>query len=1566
MITPNRMVMVLLAVFAGGSLRADSGTWTNSAGGNWNDPANWLGGVIASNSGSTATFSAGTGALTVTNDLADPALTLRGLQFAGGAYTLAGNALTLDSAGFIAVLGGTNDVSAPVALSGDTAVSAVSAQSLALNGAISGAGGLKVYGGRVALGNADNSYLGSTVLVTGILEIASVDALGDSSADPANLVIGEGTFRYTGPSATLNRGYTLLPGASSNRAAVIEVADPAATLTVAGRVAAPGGAFIKTGEGTLVYTYPGFLEFNKSKLPNKENGVYTYDVNGVAPTNEYAMFTVEKGRMIIGAPGQSNVIYASSGWIGCKTLASPRLDIIGGITRFLNGWLTVGRGTGTLASPQSPSLHIRDSVVLFEGSGLCLDNSNGQANHRCRPVLTVSNSQVQAQNFIFGEDGYVTGRVDVGASSLLVSSQQTDHRYGITVASSGALSDMAVTFDGASTNSTYLLSVNTGGRLVYKGGSVLFLDHTPTSIVNSTALRSGLVRFDGATLRHRTPQRLADWLINHTNLLVAANGLTVHTDGRAWLDNALLPDPASGGGTVTKTGAGTLTLGQVSKVPLAVSQGALGLAGNYAYTNVPAMPAYTFAAGSTVEVSGVNALLGYTLASASGIPNLDLNPNSFSHAAERWTLNGSAMRRRDGLILLTRDLGNENGSVFLNRKRTVSAAWTVEFIWRVFTTSATAADGFALVLQNDARNALALGSTGANLGYSGTGAITNSFAIGFDVYNQRLRCGTNGVWSAAPVSLTPDLRSAPAYITVAYDGAGTLTVRVRAGGNDHTYTLPVNVASALGATEAYVGLTAGTGGSPGMHTFTAFSFDAGTPARTAVRHGGAVTLGASDTLSAVLHPSARQNGFILGNLAYASGSALNLSASADISAAFAVAGPPPLLTESGLWRLNGTAHWKSPGVVATSTNALNQGPGSVFTANRYPITGSWTARFHYDIGGASLLPADYFCFMLQNEREGAAYINDPPASGLAIQWRYYDGAIHSTRLKICTNGVTSVITDAIVPVSITNRVPADFTVAYDAAARAITVTSVQSGVGTNITVIPNVNLPYVMRGANSAYIGFLGRTGGEFAENVISGFTFERAGGAVATTAAGPAYLAFDAITGPGPLVKRGTGALGLVGDIDRATSNLSVRLEAGGLVLRKSSLEPVDQNAGARSDWVFSTQAQWWDDNNLMPCPAKNSVNGTATTSRRVRVADAWTASFTFLFGASRPTGSPADAFCLFFHNDPRGPGYSNGNTGEAGFTGMQKSLGVRWYFYPGNTDGNKDTVRLGRNGAWDGNGLAQSFAPLYIASNVTDFVVRYDPAASTLTSVMKQGALAVTNTFTGVSLPTTLGSDYAYVGFGGGTGGAYWDMLVRDFKLTPDSAPADTLAGSSYLASLALSDASTNTVTLDSAITGGSYKITAATVGVGAALGLSAAAQPGTLTIDSATQLGDAMYTPAAACTLALSNVVGGAVLTKAGAGTLSLAGTVATYTGSTVLSAGTLSLASAVLPAGTDLYVTKDAATLNLPFDGKQFIHALFVNGAAMPGGVYTSSNTTWITGAGRLVVTYPPCGTVILLK
>jgi autotransporter-associated beta strand protein len=1543
--TIRSLLLFLAALCAAGALWAADGTWTAGTGGDWNTPGNWQDDIVAEGSGSTAYLASGTG--TINNDHTD--LALLGVQFAGGGYTLAGGTLTLDAAGFITVLGGSHTASAPLVLSGSTAIDVASGQTLTLDGELSGAGGVTVRGGRVVLGNADNTYLGATVMVTGIVEIASVGAFGDSSADPANLVIGDGTLRYTGPSATLGRGYTVAPTNFGNRAAAIDVTDADATLIVDGKVVSPNGCFIKTGDGTLAFTYPGYQELNKSRGANMEASPLVFDANGSAGTNGHAIFTVDKGRVILGAPGQTNVIVANA-WVGSRTLASPRLDITGGVTRITGTYFTIGRGTGTTASPQTPSVYVSNGAYL-ELHSFVMGYANNQPSFFSKPTLHIDGATAVVQNNCFlSENASLLTTITVTNSGLFRSdSPQPD--FGMSISqSAGALTH--VNIGASSTGSAYQVRLGRGGNLNVTQNSVFELDTTPTNAVAAN-LNLGTARFNAGTLKQRTEKLSSDWFQGVTNLLYGAGGMSLNVASHAWLDATPKPDAASPGGSVTKTGNGTLVI-RPSPYPMTVAAGRLALNTEYAYATNGLSGTLTVAPGAALELGAAGGAANMTLDLA-GAP-LYLTPHSLASNPDLWAFTSRAMRRADNILQLTPEIGsagslqNQKGGACLVQKQKVDGPWTLTFSYICWATGTDPADGFSFVLHNDPRGAGALGDHGANLGYVGsaTTKITNSVAAGFNVTGHQLRFGKQGAFvdnRTLPTTL-PKLAVQPvkAKVTVSYDGAGLMTVLIdRAGAPGYRAAWAVDVAAEVGASEAYLGFTAGTAGRWGQHSVTDVLFDNGTVTPPAYcRTGGRVALGTGAALNAYTAPSSQQRGFVLGELAYGDQSVVNAEALT------LMADPPePTLLNQAMWKLNGFANWKTDGRLAVSTNN-NNSSGSAFCTNLYPVAGSWTARFDYDIGLMSSPPADYITFAIQNQSTNSTGHTHNP--GFAIMWRYYEGGVTTTSLRMYTNNVAVLATTNIAPVSLRNGGPAVMTVAHDAAAKTVTViTSQAAGAYTN--VFTGVDMLAAV-GSPKAYLGFGAFTGGLNAENIVSGFSFT-------WPKASAGYLAFDKLAGSGTLVKRGGAALGLLGDLDRPTSNAVVRLEQGGLVLRKDSVEP-PVTSGSRSDWVFSPQGRWAE-GTLQVCPSVGSTSGVGTSTRRVNVKEPWTASFQFSFG--RRSTNPADAFSMFFHNDPRGPTALGGIYGSAGYAGIANSFGLRWYFYPLNPDADTETLCIGRNAAWN-TGTKQTHAPIAFTNGATDFAISYNPTAATLTSIMTQGALCVTNTFTGINIPADVGADYAYVGFGGGTGGSYADMRIRDFSMVYDTS-ADPLSGQDYLASLLLPDASTNTVTLDASLVNGTFRIAAAAVGDGATLGVDTAQQPGTLVLGSVTQSGDATYPVAGGCTLTLTDVAGGGTVTKTGAGTLALAGAAATYGGDTVLAAGTLALDAARLPTGTDLYVTP-GATLNLAFTGKQYVHSLFVDGAPMHGGQYTSANTTWITGSGILVVTYPPVGSLMMLQ
>lgn len=114
----------------------------------------------------------------------------------------------------------------------------------------------KAGAGSVTL-TGQNTYSGVTTLSGGILTVTQManagmaSGIGQSTADPANLMLESGTFRYTGGSVTTDRGFTLVNGGPAR---VIEVTGSGSNLAFSGLVTSPDDAgFEKKGAGTLTF-----------------------------------------------------------------------------------------------------------------------------------------------------------------------------------------------------------------------------------------------------------------------------------------------------------------------------------------------------------------------------------------------------------------------------------------------------------------------------------------------------------------------------------------------------------------------------------------------------------------------------------------------------------------------------------------------------------------------------------------------------------------------------------------------------------------------------------------------------------------------------------------------------------------------------------------------------------------------------------------------------------------------------------------------------------------------------------------------------------------------------------------------------------------------------------------------------------------------------------------------------------------------------------------------------------------------------------------------------------------
>lgn len=149
------LALLLLALSPAVS-HAQNGTWNNAAGGSWANAANWSGSVIASGSGNTADFSELTLGVAPFVTL-DGALTIGNLLFGdqGNAY---GWTLNPGSGG-------------PLTLAGGTPTITVNNQTATVAPGLAGSAGLTKAGNGTLLLGGTNSYLGTTTVSAGTLQM---------------------------------------------------------------------------------------------------------------------------------------------------------------------------------------------------------------------------------------------------------------------------------------------------------------------------------------------------------------------------------------------------------------------------------------------------------------------------------------------------------------------------------------------------------------------------------------------------------------------------------------------------------------------------------------------------------------------------------------------------------------------------------------------------------------------------------------------------------------------------------------------------------------------------------------------------------------------------------------------------------------------------------------------------------------------------------------------------------------------------------------------------------------------------------------------------------------------------------------------------------------------------------------------------------------------------------------------------------------------------------------------------------------------------------------------------
>ncbi|HEX2888801.1 autotransporter-associated beta strand repeat-containing protein, partial [Vineibacter terrae] len=358
--------------------------------------------------------------------------------------------------------------------------------------------------GAVALTGV-NSYTGGTTVSGATLAFNSVadgdapSAIGASSNHSSNLVLENGTLRYTGSTASTDRGFTLVNGGLSR---TFEVASAAANLTFSGLVTSPDDAgFTKTGAGTLTLTNANNDYVGVTTIAGGMLAVSTLtdggQASGVGAASNVSSNLVLQGGGKLGYIGAD----ASSDRGFMLGTGGGGIDVIGGTTLTMSGTATgaggltkSGAGTlvlsgtndytgGTAVSAgilRAGSVQAFGTGVMTVSTGATLDLAgnnntmrglNGEGSVLLGAATLTTNGNGSFSGTISG-----TGGITIAAGTETVSG--CTNSYGGTTTINGTLSVGCLRNGGqpsdigASGSGSANLQISSG-TLIYTGGSVV-------------------------------------------------------------------------------------------------------------------------------------------------------------------------------------------------------------------------------------------------------------------------------------------------------------------------------------------------------------------------------------------------------------------------------------------------------------------------------------------------------------------------------------------------------------------------------------------------------------------------------------------------------------------------------------------------------------------------------------------------------------------------------------------------------------------------------------------------------------------------------------------------------------------------------------------------------------------------------------------------------------------------------------------------------------------------------------------------------------------------------------
>lgn len=424
-----------------------------------------------------------------------------------------------------------------------------------------------------------NTYTGATTINAGILSVATIGDggvagnMGQATNGSANLVLGGGTLRYTGATASTNRNYTLAVGTTSS----IDITTN--TLTIAGAAAGTNGALTKLGNGKLILSgtngYTGLTTVNAGTLEYGANNALS---SGAVTVNNGSELDISTFNDIVGAVtlingsinGSTGVLTGTSYDVQSGTVTAILAGAVN-LTKTTAGTVTMsGASTYTGTTTISGGVLSVNSIQSVSGGASALGAPTTAGNGT---IAMASGTTLQytgaghTSNRVINLTGVTpTGAIidASGSGALTLSGGVTGSTFNLVLTGTGSATQsgvIATTSGGLTKNGTGTWTLT--GLNTYIGVTNI----TSGTLSVSSIANGGAASSIGASAVDATNLVIGNATLEYTGGSVTTNRAFSLSNGlNSTIDvttNNLTFTAASGNftsGRLVKAGAGTLTL----------------------------------------------------------------------------------------------------------------------------------------------------------------------------------------------------------------------------------------------------------------------------------------------------------------------------------------------------------------------------------------------------------------------------------------------------------------------------------------------------------------------------------------------------------------------------------------------------------------------------------------------------------------------------------------------------------------------------------------------------------------------------------------------------------------------------------------------------------------------------------------------------------------------------------------------------------------------------------------------------------------------------------------------